>query len=690
MMHLFDEAESLVDVGPAVQSSLLLELQSINLRYEDLEEFDRGGSKIIYTCIDKYTERQIALAFLKDSSEPQKVEAFLHEARLNATLQHPNIIPVYDIGVIDGEPFYGMKFIEGRSLKKIIEEIKAGNSLTKKTFSVNVLLDVFLKICEAISYAHSQNVIHLDLKPANICIDKYGAVLVCDWGLAEFQTCVDSIAGEFDLVEEHSLEHFNFEEMTVDGFVKGSPGYMAPEQTGLIDLRKGPQTDVYSLGAILYSLLTFRAPLEGELNDVLKQTVAGDIPPLSNYREDIPAQLTAICSKAMAVDPQNRYQTVKALSKDILAYRDGYATSADNASFFTLLYLYTCRNKTISAILLIASLSVFLISIAFTVNLSESRNIALKSQTKSLMIADQLRDEKQRRIAREKEMARQVLAKYKSAYKAYQFDEALDFLNLAVELDGTLQEAWLYKARIHCSREEFNAAINAYDRAGNKEKLYELSRQFQKIKNDDSSKLKLDDYMSLFIQAVDHYGLKDRLFRDFLHQKIYSEISLDERMLFIRKSILMRRNKKYSALNFSFDRQTKHLDVSNNTAFSWAYAFQNFPATSADLSYTSINSFTCFRSQPLLALNVSHTSISSLVTLSNKNLRELNISHTAIGDLSPLKNIPLQVLDISHCPITSLSILNSLRQLKTLYISEGQFTPQYLSKVPENVVIEIR
>ena len=160
-------------------SPILDNIRQCSQRYELNEKIDRGGSKKISRVLDYMTSRQIALAELIDDNNPEGAEKFFSEIFLTASLEHPNIIPIYDAGLnVDGKPFFTMKLIEGENLNELIKS-------RPKDFTLQRAIDIFLKICDAIEYAHAKNIIHLDLKPANIRIGKYGEVLVCDWGIAK-------------------------------------------------------------------------------------------------------------------------------------------------------------------------------------------------------------------------------------------------------------------------------------------------------------------------------------------------------------------------------------------------------------------------------------------------------------------------------------------------------------------------
>ncbi|WDE99409.1 serine/threonine-protein kinase [Lentisphaera profundi] len=319
-------------------------------RYLEFEFYSEGAIKQIHTCLDMKTGRRVAMARMKDSSNTKRKESFIREARINAALQHPNIVPVYDVGLKNNMPWFTMKFIEGQSLGEIIEILKKGelshfDNLTDR-------LDVFVKVCDAVAYAHSRGILHLDLKPDNIRVSEYGDVVLCEWGLA------DVIPSECDepLLDVCSPSLEDFDEKTLDGTVKGTPGYMAPEQTGLIKERKGKHTDIFSLGALLYTLLTYEKAFSGEsLKDVLDKTLKAEIPSTSESSDLIPYALEAVYTKAMSKDIKDRYQSVKELQQEIRNFISGFSTHAENASFLKLMGYWVKRNQTLTAISSFAS-----------------------------------------------------------------------------------------------------------------------------------------------------------------------------------------------------------------------------------------------------------------------------------------------------------------------------------------------
>jgi serine/threonine-protein kinase len=198
-------------------------------------------------------------------------------------------------------------------------------------------LDIFLKVCDAITYAHSRDVIHLDLKPANIQVGHYGEVLVCDWGLAKL------IGGTDGIDDDMLLNPDLLNGMTVYGRVKGTPGYMAPEQIRGDDRDK--RTDIYALGALLYSVLTCRPPLAGDADAMLQAAVSGDIAPPTERGSGVPAALSAVVMKAMALEPADRYASVSDLITDVRAFLGGFSPVAHASGLSTELLLFYRRNR---------------------------------------------------------------------------------------------------------------------------------------------------------------------------------------------------------------------------------------------------------------------------------------------------------------------------------------------------------
>lgn len=315
---------------------------SPNDRYHTRHVIGSGGMKIVVKSEDINVGRNIAMAISKDASE-QKQLRFLEEARITASLEHPNIVPVHDIGRSkSGVPYFTMKLVHGVTLAKILDSLRNGDPAIQKRFPLHVRLDIFLKICDAIAFAHSCGVIHLDLKPDNIQVGEYGEVLVLDWGIAR----------RLDDVPEPDAPPAaagsgKTAGVTLDGIIRGTPEYMAPEQAAGKNSSRSRLTDIYSLGAILYSILTLHPPFKGStMEETLQNVLDGRIiPPHDGNGDKIPLPLEFIILRAMSRNPARRYQSVQALKDDVVAYQSGFATEAENAGMFTRFLLWLKRNR---------------------------------------------------------------------------------------------------------------------------------------------------------------------------------------------------------------------------------------------------------------------------------------------------------------------------------------------------------
>ena len=322
-----------------------------------------GGMKSILRAFDSETGRDVAMAVMNDPSSSGR-QNFVDEAILTARLEHPNIVPIHEIGTgLSGEPYFTMKLLRGVDLAYILDHLYEGDRHYLQRFPLRSLLEIFLKVCDAVAFAHSKGIIHLDLKPDNIQVGEYGEVLVLDWGLAKKIAVAEEQrhgSGEASLVED--LWQRRKANTTVDGVVKGTPAFMAPEQAAGSSGVKDQRTDIYALGAILYALMTFRPPVSGASSkELISNVLHSRIIPARSCApkgREVPAPLEFVAYKAMDHNPDLRYQSVNELKEEIESYLAGFATMAEDAGLFTQLWLLLRRNR--SEALLLAS-AVFVI-----------------------------------------------------------------------------------------------------------------------------------------------------------------------------------------------------------------------------------------------------------------------------------------------------------------------------------------
>jgi serine/threonine-protein kinase len=289
-------------------------------RFRVLRSHRRGGLGAVSVALDSELNREVALKQILDhhADDPTSRQRFLQEAQITGGLEHPGIVPVYGLGTYDGgRPFYAMRFVKGDSLKDAIARFHSEEGLTRdagrRSMELRRLIRRFLDVCNAIGYAHDRGVLHRDIKPDNVIVGKHGETLLIDWGLAKATGRPDSTADEPPL--RPSLASGSAE--TLPGSALGTPAYMSPEQArGDLDA-VGAHSDVYSLGATLYCLLTGKAPFEGETDEVLRRVRTGDFPAPRRLDPSIDPALEALCLKAMATRPEDRYASCRALAEDV-------------------------------------------------------------------------------------------------------------------------------------------------------------------------------------------------------------------------------------------------------------------------------------------------------------------------------------------------------------------------------------
>ena len=371
--NLFEEAFEEID--PAAESPLYGQLCALQERYGEAELIAVGGMKRILKVLDRHGNRHVAMARLHEDASDLLFDPFIREARLTALLEHPNVISVHDVGVDkEGQPYFTMDLKVGDGLDVVLQKALADGG-----YPLSDRLDIFLKVCDAITYAHSRDVIHLDLKPANIQVGHYGEVLVCDWGLGK-------LIGDTDEIDDDVLLNPDLlSGMTVYGQVKGTPGYMAPEQIRGEDRDK--RTDIYALGALLYAVLTCRPPLAGDADTMQQAALSGDVVPPTERGSGVPESLSAVVMKAMALEPADRYASVSDLITDVRAFLGGFSPIAHESGLSTEFLLFYRRHR-VSCNLAAAFVAIVVVVTALFVDRLSSK------REQAEMLAAHLREEK--------------------------------------------------------------------------------------------------------------------------------------------------------------------------------------------------------------------------------------------------------------------------------------------------------
>jgi serine/threonine-protein kinase len=289
----------------------IVEHPDIGARYEIRACIGEGGMGAVYLAHDRTLDREVALKLLRDiMPTAEQCERLAREARILASLEHPGIVPVHDVGTLsDGRVFYVMKRVRGERF----DDFARGRRTRAE------LLRAFLQMCDAVAFAHSSGVVHRDLKPQNVMLGAFGEVLVLDWGVASTR----------------SFDRRNGADENVASTAVGTPGYMAPEQLrGAADER----SDIFGLGGILFT----------------RNHPVADVETAKQWPGELaPAPLRAICERARAVDPAKRYQTVSELAVDVANYLDALPVAAHAEGIVERLRRIAIRHRT--AILLVAA-----------------------------------------------------------------------------------------------------------------------------------------------------------------------------------------------------------------------------------------------------------------------------------------------------------------------------------------------
>lgn len=347
----------------------------------------QGGTARVYLCHDDKLDRDVAVKEPiadRPGADKERVAArFMREARINGMLQHPGIVPVYELGLKeDGTHFYAMRPISGVTLHEAIASIHTESR--EETFRRRMeFLGSLIDIADALAYAHSQGIVHRDVKPGNILIGPFGETLLFDWGLAKhldehdhpdlFHTMGTRDADESDTI------------MTREGQVLGTPSYMAPEQINPRFGEVDAASDVYALGVILFILLTGEKPYRGNATEIMNQKDSDDPSPSpSLFASFLPPELVAICEKAMAKDRSVRFPDAAAMAKELKAFRDGRLVSVYAYSRAELFRRFIARNKAAIGATLAVILSV-VIGAGLSLNFAVKARAAHKRAEQALV-----------------------------------------------------------------------------------------------------------------------------------------------------------------------------------------------------------------------------------------------------------------------------------------------------------------
>lgn len=672
-------------------------------RYSATKKLNEGGMKTIWEVDDHRTARKIAMALIQDSriASEDDIDSFLYEARLTANLQHPNIIPIYDIALDEnGNPYFTMKALKGETLGEIIKQLRNSNADYIKRYTRTRLLSIFLKVCNAIDYAHTKGVIHLDLKPSNINVGDFGDVHVLDWGLSTLLTHLNEYDGDaisWQSMDDVALEtgqtltrylESSSKRKEHKNIVGGTPGYMSPEQAQGVPSDIDFQTDVYMLGAVLYELLTYQCPISGEtVKEVLQKTVRGDfVPPGKRAPElKIPPPLSAISIKAMSTAPSDRYPNVAALIRDIHQFQDGFATTAENPTFLTHSILLIKRHKlAVSLIMITATIITFVLTQSFR-SIKKSESVAVNALAE-LQLKNNYIEETARKVAPD------YLNLMQQQEQNLLFSEAEQSLNTSLAFAPNQKIGWEWKGKILLSQCAFHDAWeilsgNQSHPVQNNPPLMRLARKYK-----DAPPI-TDKNLPQLVKDFALHGYSEGLPRLFYH---LNQRPFDPQTRF--KAIadaLQILNPNIKNLNFSwhpFGAKGWIINVGNNPDLNDISPLCGLKILLFNAENSGIPHLDMLTEPDIVELRISGTPINRLPKYDQfKKLQLLNISNTRIKNLSDTIKFPkLASLDISR--IEGIEIPSQLiwsQKLKLLTVSESHRNNPTINALAKRGVIII-
>lgn len=475
---------------------ILNTLKAPAARYGSTDFMAEGGEKRVFRVYDQYLNRHVAMAQAPASDVNTDQERFLREGQLTANLTHPNIVPIHNMGIgADGIPFFTMELIQGDSLGDIIDHLGKRDSTYTDRYKPKALLSIFNKICDAAAYAHSRNVIHLDIKPDNIRIGQFGEVFLCDWGLAIVDGHIEN--GE---AEPGQLDGDLLNDMTLMGTVKGTPGFMAPEQ--ILNREKNNKSDIFALGAILYYMITYQLPFDGKSAlERMQQTRDGKLVPVRKRKTKhaIPSGLAAIAMKALSHQPDARYERVQALQDDVNRFLAGYPTEAERPNILSRTFMLILRHRNPSIWLLTSLMLLSVVMGVYNKIVTQEKQMAetnlalfLEEQGKSDAMANELTD----------------MSEISQSFDRFsRAGSTLELTKIALKQndDPDIQKALLInKANLHFLLQQFNQAAETFwqlpELDEKNRKLQKLCREFGRIKPDDNSFLSDSDLAQLLVR----------------------------------------------------------------------------------------------------------------------------------------------------------------------------------------------
>ncbi len=680
-------------------------------KYVIASEIARGGMGVIMRAVDRDIRRDVAMKVLLSEKKDRARERFVEEAQITGQLEHPNIVPVHDLGVdADGRLFFTMKLVKGRSLAEILDALRspavarvvADDPGAVPQYSLTRLLTTYLAMLNAMAFAHDRGVIHRDLKPGNVMVGDFGEVLVMDWGLAKVA------AGRSPKQWTHRVRATNLGQLAagrgkgrtsvvlpepgrvlatdeklktlVEGFasrdeviegkaIEGTPAYMPPEQARGELAQVDERSDIYSLGAILYELLTLSPPVRGRsVKAILEDVVAGRImPPESRSPErTIPTELSAIAMKAMAWRKEDRYQTVLALRQDIELYLDDRQVSAKEDSTYEALVKLVRRNQEVVTAIAVCLLIVIAVTIfLFNAIINERHKYQTSAREAQTRLGD-LRNEQAKRAQDQRRAAPALVAKAQRAVDLKDFPEARADVDLAIQYDPLLPVARLLAAHLAIRDQDWASAANALDAYvavkpddADAKQLLELVRSSAQPPMDPTptGTAPANDPNATASSSAHLTAIADVLVREGAYTVAEGLYQSGRDLVTLYRVRLEKQWPGCTRTGFSADKDGR-LTVDGLAGRSDVYdlaALEGMPIVRLSLTHTKAIDLTPLKRMPLANLDLTDTPVRNLEPLAGLPLTVLKLAGTRVEDLSPLTQLALEDLDCSDTAVADLT-----------------------------------
>ena len=704
-----DHGASLAPAQSVVMDVLPEDVRFHHSGYEIGQLIGRGGMGAVLEAEDASLQRKVAMKVLPQGESSGDVLRFINEARITGRLEHPHIVPVHTLGADEhGLPFYTMKLVRGATLKEVLNALAHGEEDAIRSHPLSDLLTIFQKVCDGIRFAHSQKIIHRDLKPDNIMLGNYGEVLVMDWGLAkDIAPSADEDTPAESSAEDSAPDFADPRDAyTLMGDILGTPQYMPPEQArGDVDLLD-ERADIYSLGAILYHILTLEPPVRaGSKEQMLQKVRTGDIPPPtaavqqrasgrsskaqrktdsetgadSGTEEEapevgseqehllshlphlpaghIPQSLEAVVLKALAIHPEDRYATVGELQEEIAAYQHGYATHAEHASRLKHFYLFLKRNRAVSAVALVSAC----FAVAFGIQSYRSEQALARLRKAAPTFAEQAADK----------------------LDAGLLQDSLEKLQFATEVDPNNADYQLFAGRVLQGQSRLEEAAAAFRRVLHarkdllaEENLKLCERLLLRFGNSEPPQAA----KATLLLALQQQGrTKDATD---LSAELQKNVQQNARQLgeLLEKLPGWNPSRLRHLPDGTFSLNASNLKIESPSAL------DHLPISELKLDATALSAepewLDTLPRLPLKSLSLRSCKLADLTFLEGSRLEVLDLSDNPVSDLSPLQELPLRQLNLARTKSPDLTPLVACQRLEQLVLPEPARNVELLRSLP--------